>query len=320
MIVRPKVVTVVVTFNAGAWLRKCLDGLENSDYPIDIIVVDNHSTDDTLDYLKARASLQYLAMPDNVGFGKANNVGISMALEQGADYVFLLNQDAFIEQDTIEKLVAGMIKNPTFGILSPLHLNADGTAIDPAFARYIVTEGAELYYSDLLFGRLGPEKVYSLRYANAAAWMVSATCLQVVGGFDPLFFMYGEDDDYCRRVLRHGFQIGMLPSAVVCHARGKGDPAAEKRNTRQRFQARYSREKARSIVELKAPGNFLHVVALWYLRMYYTGIRELINRDAYLLAVHVLAAMRVAMLLPKIFVHRRKSARPGAIWLNNPGK
>jgi len=315
----PKVFAVVVTFNGSPWIRKCIESLEKSSYPVHIIVIDNQSTDDTLRFLETRSALQYVVLKHNIGFGKANNLGIYMALEQGADYVFLLNQDAHIRPETVGKLVKRMSEDPALGILSPLHLNGRGDAIDPGFARFTLTRGAERFYSDLFFGRLESEKVYSIDFVNAAAWMVSVRCLHAVGGFDPLFHMYGEDDDYCRRVLQHGFQIGMLPGAVVCHARGKGDQVSRDRSARRTVAALYSREKSRSIVELKTPGNFLRVVALWYLGIFYSGMRAIINRNMHGLVVQMMIAVRLTMLLPRIYAHRRMSARPGPIWLSSPG-
>lgn len=312
----PKIFAVVVTFNGSPWIRKCIESLESSSYPVRIIVVDNRSSDDTLLYLDTKSTLQYVALESNVGFGRANNLGISIALEQGADYVFLLNQDAFVGPDTVEKLIRGMSENPALGILSPLHLNYEGNAIHATFARSLVTQGAEQFYSDLLFGRTDPERVYLMRFVNAAGWMISAKCLQTVGGFDPLFHMYGEDDDYCRRVLWHGFQIGMLPGAVIYHVHGKSDHVAKERKARQTIAAMCSREKSQSIVELKTPGNFLRIAALWYLRIFCSGTRAIINRNMRQLAVQVLIAVRVTMLLPTIYAHRRMSARPGPIWLS----
>lgn len=314
----PRVFAVVVTFNGSPWIRKCLESLEVSSYPVRTIVIDNRSTDDTLRLLRTRASLQYVALESNIGFGRANNLGISMALQQAADYVFLLNQDACVRPDTIEKLFRGISGNSALGILSPLHLNAEGDAIDSNFARYLVTKGAKQFYSDLLFGCTDPQRVYPLSFVNAAAWMISARCLQTVGGFDPLFHMYGEDDDYCRRVLGHGFQIGMLPGAVICHARGKGGHTPEERSAQPTIATSYSQEKSRSIVELKKSGNFLRITALWYLGIFHSGMRAIINRNMRGLVVQTMIAVRLTMLLPRIYAHRCMSARPGPIWLEGP--
>jgi GT2 family glycosyltransferase len=87
-------------------------------------VVDNNSADDTVNFIKANyPEVTLLEQNKNLGFGKANNIGISLAMKNEADYVFLLNQDAWVQPDTIEKLVSAHQREPQFGILSPMHLN-----------------------------------------------------------------------------------------------------------------------------------------------------------------------------------------------------
>jgi GT2 family glycosyltransferase len=135
----------------------------------------------------------------------ANNIGIQAALAAGADYILLLNQDAYLNQDTVRILVRCAQANSQYGILSPLHLNGDGTAIDPMFVGYIA-QGAPRYYSDLYLRQC--KFVYDISFANAAAWLITRECLLTVGGFDPLFHMYFEDVDYCHRARFH--RIGLV--------------------------------------------------------------------------------------------------------------
>ena len=94
---------VIVTFNGMQWIEKCLNSV-HSVYKI--VVVDNYSSDDTVAYIKNKCPrAKLLLQSKNLGFGAANNIGISYALNQGADYVFLLNQDVYIESNTIDKLI-----------------------------------------------------------------------------------------------------------------------------------------------------------------------------------------------------------------------
>jgi len=130
--------------------------------------------------------------------------------------VFLLNQDAVVENDTIEKLVKVARENPEFGIFSPLHLNGDGSEIDQNVIDYLL-RGNRMFFNDLFFHNLQP--VYKLPYINAAAWLMARKCIEAVGKFDPLFFMYGEDNDYSFRVLKSGFKIGLVPDAKIYHKR-----------------------------------------------------------------------------------------------------
>src|SRR5690606_13062229 len=110
-----KLYIIIITFNAIKWLDKCLSDCKN--YPI--IIVDNGSVDGTLQFINDNfPSTILLSQPSNLGFGKANNLGIKHALEQGAEYVFLLNQDAFLQDGCIDELISVHKQNPEYGILS----------------------------------------------------------------------------------------------------------------------------------------------------------------------------------------------------------
>ena len=133
-----KVKVVIVTHNGMTWIDTCLKSLLNSSIPVSIIVVDNCSSDSTIEFIKANfQDVSLLEQNKNIGFGKANNIGISLAMKKGADYVFLLNQDAWVEDKTLEKLVQAHQKEQVFGIVSPMHLNGKGDALDYNFSKFI---------------------------------------------------------------------------------------------------------------------------------------------------------------------------------------
>ncbi len=125
------VFVVVVTYNGKYWYDRCFPSLLSSEVPVQIIVIDNASADDTVKFIKDKYPEIILFESDkNLGFGKANNIGIKYALDHNADFVFLLNQDAWIEVNTLEELIRVSILNPEYGILSPIHLNAEKTEIE----------------------------------------------------------------------------------------------------------------------------------------------------------------------------------------------
>ena len=206
---------ILVTYNAMPWLSKCLESTK----PYAIVVVDNNSTDETLNFIKTNyPEVIILPQSKNLGFGQANNIGMSHALKHGADYVFLLNQDAYLENDTIEKLIAVHKKNDNFGILSPIHLNGKGDRLDQNFSHYVNYSANPDFYSDFILNKPLPQ-VYEVPFVNAAGWLLSKKCLETVGGFDPVFFHYGEDDNYCQRLLFHGLKIGVVPHVFLKHDR-----------------------------------------------------------------------------------------------------
>ncbi|MGQ7945249.1 glycosyltransferase family 2 protein [Flavobacterium sp. WC2509] len=208
---------IIVTYNGMKWIKDCLNSVLNSSIPISIIVVDNCSTDGTAEFIKSNfPQVSLIDQKENLGFGRANNIGISLALKESSDYVFLLNQDAFIEKDTIEKLIKVSQENIEYGILSPIHTNGNATELDESFCYYISKSSGRRFVSDFVLNKIKKD-IYNLPMINAAAWLIPKTVLENVGGFDSAFFLYGEDDNYCQRVLYHNFQIGIVPTVCIKH-------------------------------------------------------------------------------------------------------
>jgi GT2 family glycosyltransferase len=204
---------VIVSYNGMRWLPKCL----RSCNPFNIIVVDNNSSDGTVAFIQEEfPEITILQQNTNLGFGAANNIGISYALKKGAEYVFLLNQDAYLEQNTLNNLIKTHKKNNAYGILSPIHLNGAGTKLDNNFSKYISINN-QLQYDTL--NQMFSQQIYDLLFVNAAAWLLPRKTIETVGGFDPIFYHRGEDDNYCQRILYHGLKLGVVPETHVWHDR-----------------------------------------------------------------------------------------------------
>jgi GT2 family glycosyltransferase len=215
-----KVSTIIVTYNGARWIEKCLRSLLNSTLSPEIVVVDNGSSDSTKDIIKEICPGAVLIENSlNLGFGQANNKGITFAINNGADYVFLLNQDVGVENSTIADLVNHLEKSEGLGILSPLHLNKDGSAFDKYFLRYLLLSDSSKFIGDFLLIKKNKQAIIHTNFVNAAAWMMSKQCVVCTGGFDPLFFHYGEDQNYSNRSIFKGFKIGILTQAKIYHDR-----------------------------------------------------------------------------------------------------
>jgi len=213
-----KVFVIIVTYNGKIWYDVCFRSLRQSNINLQILVIDNASSDDTVLYIKSNYPEIILIESDkNLGFGQGNNKGMRYALDHEADYVFLLNQDAWIEPDTIAELVRIQKENPAYGILSPMNLTAEKDTILNGFIEYIVDYNNTdcKLVDDLYFNRL--KDVYDIKSVNAASWLLSRNILETVGGFDPIFFHYGEDDNYLQRAHYHKFKIGICPKVTLVH-------------------------------------------------------------------------------------------------------
>lgn len=212
---------IIVTYNGKKeWYDKCFQSLLASSIPLDIIVVDNKSTDDSVDYITTNfPKVSVVKSNENFGFARANNIGFNLALNAGSDYFFLLNQDAWVEYDTIETLITTAEKNQGFGILSPIHLTADKSSFDKGFRNSFNDRSDTAFAYEDLYLNKQPD-IYETREVPAAAWLVTRQCVEVVGGFDTILFKhYGEDNNYSQRVLFHKLKIGIVPATTICHDR-----------------------------------------------------------------------------------------------------
>lgn len=228
------------------WIAKSLDSIRNSNHPLQTVVVDNSSTDETVSFIEKEYS-EVIVFPQdkNLGFGQANNVGMRYALSKEADYVFLLNQDAYLEPETISLLVEAHYNHPEYGILSPIHLNGTGEKLDRNFSEYVSYDKNNYFYSDAILKQLSG--VYKVPFVNAAAWLIPRSTLEVIGGFDPIFFHYGEDNNYCQRALYHNLEIGVLSNSYVYHDRKRTEPDEELKKdliSLNRLEVRYKSQYA----------------------------------------------------------------------------
>ena len=209
MALNKKIFVIIVTYNGSKWIEKCISSVMNSSYLLEIIAIDNNSDDDTVSILKQFPQVHLIESQENLGFGKANNLGIDLALQKKADYVFLLNQDTWIFENTISNLILAAENNTSFGIISPMHFSGDGINLDESF---------KTYYNRRI-EKLENQNVSIVPFVNAAAWLVSKSCLVKVGKFELLFPHYGEDRNYCDRVLYHKFKIAIVENSKICHDR-----------------------------------------------------------------------------------------------------
>lgn len=201
-----KVLSIIVTYNFEPWLDKCLSSLLHSAYPTDIIVVDNDSKDNTVELIRRNyPQVVLLENRINLGFGKANNLGFEYALDKGYDFVFLVNQDAWVQSGCLAYLVEKPYPKD-IGIISPMHYDGTEQALDKGFSDYVKKVDMNL-------------DIATSPFVNAAFWLIPITTIKRIGGFSPLFYHYGEDNDYANRLHYHGYKIAINQHAIAYHDR-----------------------------------------------------------------------------------------------------
>lgn len=216
------VLVIIVTWNGMKWLEKCIKSVNASTVPADIFIIDNGSTDGTVKWIwdNTSESVKLHVAEKNLGFGAANNIGLAYAAEKGYRYVYLLNQDAYLEPDTIDLLIKAF-ESPWgkgYGILSPIQNDSSGKRQDANFQRHC---------EKALIKDSAP--IAKVNFVMAAHWMINLEALRAVGGFSPSFTQYGEDDNYIHRLEFHGLRCGVVRKARAIHDRESRELTKESR-------------------------------------------------------------------------------------------
>ena len=196
------------------WAERCFNSICSSSVTPDVFVVDNGSTDGTQAFIQAHyPEIMFQQSHENLGFGRANNLGLQYALDHHYDYVYLLNQDAWIFPDTLETLIDISRRHPEYGIISPFHMKADlyhYSTCSWSSNKDILNDMYNCNMADL----------YPVDFVCAAHWLIPCSVLKMVGGFSPSFQHYGEDNNYVHRVRWKKMKIGIAPKVKVVHDRG----------------------------------------------------------------------------------------------------
>ncbi len=219
---------VIVSFNARKHLERCLEAVAGGAH--EVVVVDNASEDGSPALVRERfPAVKLVELPENAGFGAANNAGMEVA---GGDLFLLLNSDAWPVGDAIERLAAFAAERPRAGIVGPRLRNPDGSlqrsvrgwpttwrlATEYLFLRRLGrgTQAFNAFYG----AGFDHTSIRSVEVLKGAVLLVRREAYATVGGFDPAFFMYGEEMDLCYRVGRAGWEVVFDPDAEFVHVGG----------------------------------------------------------------------------------------------------
>ena len=223
---------IVVNYNTAHLLKEMMAPLKakNGAMRMETVIVDNASRDDSVSLIQHEpefAAVKLVVNPSNVGFGRANNQGV--ALTRGR-YVLLLNTDAFVEPDTLAKTVSFLDSRPDCGILGVRLIGRDGQ-LQPSCRYFPTPWNVFLVRSGL--DRLMPKArlVDDMRWDHASVrecdWvpgcylLIRREVIDQVGLFDPRFFLYFEEVDFCRTAKQAGWKVVYFPDTRVVHLGGE---------------------------------------------------------------------------------------------------
>ena len=214
----PLVYVIILNWNGLNDTVECLNSLKRVEYDnFKIVVIDNGSRKEEAVYISKKfKSITVIKNERNLGYCKANNQGIELAMEKNADYILLLNNDTVVKSNFLNILVEYAEKYPDIGILNPKILYYKSNKIH--------SMGGKIFYLLGMFRNIGKGKnsenykdVIDPEFATGCAMLIKREVIKKVGMLDPIYFAYCEDADFSLRAKRKGYKIRVIPSAIIFH-------------------------------------------------------------------------------------------------------
>jgi GT2 family glycosyltransferase len=227
-----KVGIIVLNWNGKEDTERCLNSLQKLTYPnVEVIVVDNGSTDGSQEFIrKCFPNCTLIETGENLGYAGGNNKGIIYGLKRPFEYFFILNNDTIVDPEIIEAFLEGFKQYPGVGILGgKIYLMSEPERFDHFGG---IWNRRRLDFDYIGYRELDDnenwEEPQDLDYVCGAGLMVHRSVFEEVGLFDPRFFLFWEETDFCFRAKRAGFEVMSYPKAKLWHkvsASFKGDKA-----------------------------------------------------------------------------------------------
>lgn len=221
---QPLVYIVLLNYKRPDLTEACIQSLQALTYPnVRLVVVDNHSRDDSCKRLSCHPSIyRFLASPFNSGYSAGNNLGIRLALAEGADYVWILNNDTLVDPEALTQLVQ-VAEAQGHGLY--------GSVLkDTEKGNFLYAGGVIYPWRGKTRGLTQQEYDNGLRpeYLSGASMLISRRVLEQVGLLEESYFLYAEDIEYCVRAQRAGFPIVSVPQSTVLHYQGAASGGRER--------------------------------------------------------------------------------------------
>jgi GT2 family glycosyltransferase len=246
----PNISIIIVNYNVRDYLYNCLQSIRAASEGLEIetIVVDNDSSDGSVEYLRPRfPEVNFIETGENLGFGRANNLGFDNA---SGKYFLILNPDTIIREDTLKSMFEFMENDTETGIAGCKVLNEDGTfqeqcrrGFPTPWASFSKLFGLQkLFPKSKLFSGynltyLPVDETYEVDAVIGAFMFARAEIIRDLKGFDPEFFMYGEDLDLCYRTQKSGYKIKYFHETSIIHYKGESTKRSSINEIRHFYQA-----------------------------------------------------------------------------------
>lgn len=260
-----KIFIVILNYNSEKDTEECLDSLlkiKTSGFLVNAIVIDNSENKFDLDVIKyKKINIKKIDTLKNLGFSGGMNTGIKHSLNEGADYVLVMNNDTIVAENFIQELFNFSEKNSNAGIVAPKIYFAKGHEFhkdkyeDAELGKVIWYAGGIMDWNNVIGKHRGVDEVdkgqfddvMTTDFTSGCAMLIKKEVFENIGFFDEKYFLYYEDADLCIRAKKAGYKIYFVPGSVIWHknagsAGGSGSKLQEYYITRNRllFGNRYA--------------------------------------------------------------------------------
>jgi GT2 family glycosyltransferase len=227
---------IVVTFNSGQYIAQCLASLVGSLPDLQIVVVDNASSDGTVDLVRDLfPQVVLIETGNNLGYAGGNNVGLRYAQANHYDVALIANPDCTFGESCVATLVATLRGHPDIAAACPVIFRGDGRTLWYAGADLDLRRGSTPHVTELPVPLPGSDIVITKR-AYGCAMMIRLSAIETVGLFDERYFLYYEEAEWCARCELAQLSVVVVPRAVACHDMGHG--AADTSSTYHYYMTR----------------------------------------------------------------------------------
>ncbi len=229
-----KAACIFVTWNSEPFLADSIGRLHNFVRPEDIVVVDNGSSDHTVETLRRDyPGIALVCLPVTTGFVGGNNVGMKAAVQKGYDAVFLLNVDTIVDEDFIRPCLDVLEAHPDIGVVGPVVLEAYQHNVIQCEGGRILPVRANFPYRKRGRRFKRREELVDVGFVLGAAMMVRRDVIERIGYLDEDYFpAYGEEVDFCYRAHLAGFRLVVLRGSVIRHIGEQSSGGRLKANNR----------------------------------------------------------------------------------------
>jgi hypothetical protein len=215
----PRVAIILLSYNDWPQTLECLDSFSRVAYHnLEILAVDNGSTNPLFDAARAKhPGLAIIENGKNLGYAEGNNVGICHAIQNGADYILVQNNDTVVEPDFIDKLVQAAEGHPLAAFFGPMVYHYDEPQIIQSAGGLMTRNWRAYHRGQNEQDNRQYQTVDPVRWVSGCSIMARVTALEKIGLLDPEFFIYSEETDWCLRAGEAGFEVLFVPQAKIWH-------------------------------------------------------------------------------------------------------